>query len=80
MYGLQLQAEGIVRISSPRISTASSSNTSVTTTQGWTGYINQPLISELHDAGDGTVGWHYGTMQLRYINGILVGYTTVGTG
>lgn len=80
MYGLQLQAEGIVRISSPRISTASSSNTSVTTTQGWTGYINQPLISELHDAGNGTVGWHYGTMQLRYINGILVGYTTVGTG
>lgn len=80
MYGLQLQAEGIVRISSPRISTASSSNTSVTTTQGWTGYINQPLISELHDAGNGTVGWHYGTMQLRYINGILVGYSTVGTG
>ena len=80
MYGLQMQAEGIVRISSPRISTASSSNTSVTTTQGWTGYINQPLISELHDAGNGTVGWHYGTMQLRYINGILVGYTTVGTG
>lgn len=80
MYGLQLQAEGIVRISSPRISTASSSNTSVTTTQGWTGHINQPLISELHDAGNGTVGWHYGTMQLRYINGILVGYSTVGTG
>lgn len=80
MYGLQLQAEGIVRISSPRISTASSSNTSVTTTQGWTGHINQPLISELHDAGNGTIGWHYGTMQLRYINGILVGYSTVGTG
>ena len=80
MYGLQMQAEGIVRISSPRISTASSSNTSVTTTQGLTGDINQPLISELHDAGNGTVGWHYGTMQLRYINGILVGYTTVGTG
>ena len=80
MYGLQLQAEGIVRISSPRISTASSSNTSVTTTQGWTGHINQPLISELHDAGNGTVGWHYGTMQLIYINGILVGYSTVGTG
>ena len=80
MYGLQLQAEGIVRISSPRISTASSSNTSVTTTQGWTGHINQPLISELHDAGNGTVGWHYGTLQLRYINGILVGYSTVGTG
>lgn len=80
MYGLQLKAEGIVRISSPRISTASSSNTSVTTTQGWTGHINQPLISELHDAGNGTVGWHYGTMQLRYINGILVGYSTVGTG
>ena len=80
MYGLQLQAEGIVRISSPRISTASSSNTSVTTTQGWTGHINQPLISELHDAGNGTVGWHYGTMQLKYINGILVGYSTVGTG
>lgn len=80
MYGLQLQAEGIVRISSPRISTASSSNTSVTTTQGWTGHVNQPLISELHDAGNGTVGWHYGTLQLRYINGILVGYSTVGTG
>ena len=78
-YGLQLQAEGIVRISSPRISTASSSDTGVTTTAGVTATINQPIISEMHRDGN-CVSWHYGTLKLEYINGILVGYGTVGTG
>lgn len=79
-YGIQMQAQGSVRISSPIISTAASSNTSVTTTYGRTGTVSQPIVSEVHDNGNGTVGWHYGTFQIISINGLLTSYTTVGTG
>lgn len=79
MRGLQLQANGIVRISAPRVGTAASSSTSTTSTTGFTGSISQPIVSELHDNGGGSVGWHYGTFQLRFINGLLTGYTTVST-
>lgn len=78
-HGLQLQGDGIVRLSSPRFSTAASSSTSVTTTQGFTGTLSQPIVTEIHDSGD-SIGWHYGTFRLEFINGLLVSYTTVGTG
>ena len=77
LRGLQLQANGIVRISAPRIGTAASSSTSTTTTSGLTGYINQPIISALRVKADGSINWKYGTFQLRFINGLLTGYTTV---
>lgn len=79
-YGIQMQAQGSVRISSPIISTAASSNTSVTTTYGRTGTVSQPIVSEVHDNGNGTVGWHYGTFQISSINGLFTSYSTVGTG
>lgn len=79
-YGIQIQAQGSVRISSPIISTAASSNTSVTTTYGRTGTVSQPIVSEVHDNGNGTVGWHYGTFQISSINGLFTSYSTVGTG
>lgn len=79
-YGIQMQAQGSVRISSPIISTAASSNTSVTTTYGRTGTVSQPIVSEVHDNGNGTVGWHYGTFQINSINGLVTSYSTVGTG
>lgn len=78
--GIQITAEGTVRISSPQISTAASNNQSTTATICNTGEISQPLVSEVHDNGNGTVGWHYGTLRLRTINGLLTGYNTVGTG
>lgn len=79
-YGIQMQAQGSVRISSQIISTAASSNTSVTTTYGRTGTVSQPIVSEVHDNGNGTVGWHYGTFQISSINGLFTSYSTVGTG
>ena len=79
LRGLQLQANGIVRISTPTIGTAANSSTLATSTSGVTGNINQPIVSELHDNGGGSIGWHYGTFQLRLINGLLTGYTPVGT-
>lgn len=79
-YGIQMQAQGSVRISSPIISTAASSNTSVTTTYGRTGTVSQPIVSEVHDNGNGTVGWYYGTFRIVSINGLFTSYSTVGTG
>ena len=78
-YGIQMQAQGSVRISSPIISTAATSDKSVTTTYGRTGSVSQPLVSEVHDNHDGTVGWHYGTFVINTINGLFTSYSTVGT-
>lgn len=78
-YGIQMQAQGSVRISSPIISTAATSDRSVTTTYGRTGSVSQPLVSEVHDNHDGTVGWHYGTFVINTINGLFTSYLTVGT-
>lgn len=78
-YGIQMQAQGSVRISSPIISTAATSDRNVTTTYGRTGSVSQPLVSEMHDNHDGTVGWHYGTFVINTINGLFTSYSTVGT-
>jgi phage minor structural protein len=79
-YGIQMQAQGSVRISSPIISTAATSDKNVTTTYGRTGSVSQPLVSEVHDNHDGTVGWHYGTFVINTINGLFTSYSTVITG
>lgn len=79
-YGIQMQAQGSLRISSPIISTAATSNTSTTTTYGRTGTVTQPIVSEVHDNGNGTVGWHYGNFKITTINGLFTSYSTVGTG
>ncbi len=78
-YGIQMQAQGSVRISSPIISTAATSDCNVTTTYGRTGSVSQPLVSEVHDNHDGTVGWHFGTFVINTINGLFTSYSTVGT-
>lgn len=78
-YGIQMQAQGSVRISSPIISTAATSDRNVTTTYGRTGSVSQPLVSEVHDNHDGTVGWHFGTFVIKTINGLFTSYSTVGT-
>lgn len=79
-YGIQMQAQGSVRISSPIISTAATSDRNVTTIYGRTGSVSQPLVSEVHDNHDGTVGWHYGTFVINTINGLFTSYSTVVTG
>ena len=78
-YGIQMQAQGSIRISSPIISTAATSDRDVTTTYGRTGSVSQPLVSEVHDNHDGTIGWHYGTFVINTINGLFTSYSTVGT-
>lgn len=78
-YGIQMQAQGSVRISSPIISTAATSDRNVTTIYGRTGSVSQPLVSEVHDNGNGTVGWHYGNFVINTINGLFTSYSTVGT-
>lgn len=77
-YGLQMQAQGIVRISTPCLSTAQTSNTSTTTTQGATRNFRQNIVTKITDKGDGTISWNYGTFELDFINGILTGSSTVG--
>ena len=78
--GLQLQAQHGTRISSPQISVAASSDISTVSAICQTGTISQPIISELHDNGNGCVGWHYGTFKISHIDGLCTTYGTVGTG
>lgn len=78
--GLQLQGQRGIRMSAPQISVSTSADTSVIATICQTGQISQPIISEIHDNGSGTVGWHYGTFSLDFKNGLCTSYSTVGTG
>lgn len=78
--GLQLQAQHGTRISSPQISVAASSDISTVAAICQTGTISQPIISELHDNGNGCVGWHYGTFKISHIDGLCTTYVTIGTG
>jgi len=77
--GLQLTSETALRISSPYICVANSSDESSIATAGFTGTIEQPLISSQYANGSGGVNWTYGTLKLTFIDGILTSYTTVGT-
>lgn len=77
-YGLQLQANGVVRISSPRLSVINSSDTSVTSWAGQTVEFTQYLVTKIENIGDGRIRWYNGYLYLRFINGILIAstYTT----
>ena len=77
--GLQLTSETATRIVSPYLCVSASSDESAIATAGYTGTIEQPIISNITANGTGGVNWVYGTLRLKFINGILVGYTTVGT-
>ena len=68
--GIQMTAEGTVRISSPQISTAASSNESTTATICHTGNHNFHYVREIHDNGNGTVGWTNSWRSINFINGL----------
>lgn len=77
-YGIQMQAQGSIRISSPSISTAATSSTSVTTTTGRTGTISQQIVSSVRDNGN-SISWTYGNFNLGVINGLITSVGLVGT-
>lgn len=68
--GIQMTAEGTIRISTPQISTAVSSNQSTTATICETGDFNMTYISEIRDDGDGTISWTWKTRSIDFKNGL----------
>ena len=68
--GIQMTAEGTVRISSPQISTAASSSESTTATICHTGNHMLHYVREIHDNGNGTVGWTNSWRSINFINGL----------
>lgn len=68
--GIQITAEGTVRISSPQISTAVSSNQSTTATICTTKDSSVTYISEIRDDGDGTISWSCKTRSINFKNGL----------
>lgn len=68
--GIQITAEGTVRISSPQISTALSSNQSTTATICTTKDSSVTYISEIRDDGDGTISWSWKTRSINFKNGL----------
>ena len=68
--GIQMTAEGTIRISTPQISTAVSSNQSTTATICETGDFNMTYISEIRDDGDGTISWMWKTRSIDFKNGL----------
>lgn len=74
--GLQLQAQGIFRISSPLIGVAANSNVGTRATYGWTGTAQQKIVSSITNNGNGTISWRYGTMVIHVMNGIVTAIST----
>lgn len=68
--GIQITAEGTVRISSPQISTAVSSDQSTTATICTTKDSSVTYISEIRDDGDGTISWSWKTRSINFKNGL----------
>ena len=73
--GIQMTAEGTVRISSPQISTAASSNESTTATICHTGNHTFHYVREIHDNGNGTVGWTNSWRSINFINGLCTTFS-----
>lgn len=69
-YGLQLQADGSVRISAPKISVRATSDTSVTTFHGSTGTYYP--VGFTYPPGDGWDVASLRTMETEFINGICI--------
>lgn len=69
-YGLQMQAEGSLRISVPHLSISNSADTSTTATYGITENRNLTYISKIQDNGNGTISWWTSTAHINFINGI----------
>lgn len=70
LYGLQMQAEGSLRISVPKISVSNSASTSVTTTNAITSNVTMKYISQIQDNGDGSITWWTSTRNIDFVNGI----------
>lgn len=69
LYGLQFQADGAVRISSPSLSVKASSDTSETTTTGLTGEKSIRYMSDFEELGDGRLKFYYTTGNIHFIDG-----------
>ena len=69
-YGLQMQAEGSLRISVPHLSISNSADTNTTAIYGITENRNLTYISKIQDNGNGTTSWWTSTAHINFINGI----------
>lgn len=69
LYGLQFQADGAVRISSPSLSVKASSDTSETTTTGLTGEKSIKYMSDFKELDDGRLMFYYTTGNIHFIDG-----------
>lgn len=69
-YGLQMQAEGNLRISVPHLSISNSADTNTTAIYGITENRNLTYISKIQDNGNGTISWWTSTAHINFINGI----------
>lgn len=74
--GLQLTGNNHIRITTPLISVAASGDESVTTTHARTGTYSQQIVSSITDKGNGAIAWHYGTMSMSFIDGLLTTCST----
>lgn len=70
LCGIQIQTQGSLRISSPKMSTAATSDTSTTTIYGLTKDYTLTYTREIHNNGDGTIGWTNSTRIINFINGL----------
>lgn len=69
-YGLQMQAEGSLRISVPHLSISNSADTNTTAIYGITENRNLTYISKIQNNDNRTISWLISTAHINFINGI----------
>lgn len=72
VYGLQLQADNIIRISTPRLGVSKSANVGVETTTTFTGSIF--LNNLTYGMNRNMTSCSTGSIELKFINGLFVGW------
>ncbi len=73
LRGIQMQAQGSLRLSVPQVSIAASSNVGTTATICPEGTFTQPVLVKAESGANGTITWYNGT--LKFLNGLF----TAGT-
>lgn len=69
--GLQILCKDVLRITTPHLAIKDTSNVSDTAIVAFTGKKEFGFISNIEDLGGGSIRWHYGSLLIEVINGII---------
>lgn len=70
--GLQIQGQGIIRITTPQIAVWNSSRVSDVAILALSKTVNIPYVRQIRDLGNGSISWTESYIHIQVINGLIV--------